>query len=138
MILGLAPQALCLHPLRGLRNNMFTLSARKSLLLLLLAAVVFLPSGYLLGRYRRHAVAPAPQPEAIHLNRYYHFTELMRDPAIECELTRYKSNYDQSVQSMFIMRPVARKSERLFFFFHGMDGDCGDAVVVRDLVKSLN
>src|SRR5689334_2720925 len=117
---------------------MFTLSARKCLLLLLLCAVVFLSGGYLIGRYRRHTIAPPPQTEAIHLNRYYHFTELMRDPAIECELTRYKSNYDQSVQSMFIMRPVARKSERLFFFFHGMDGDCGDAVVVRELVKRLN
>ena len=117
---------------------MFTLSARKCLLLLLLCAVVFLSGGYLIGRYRRHAIAPPPQTEAIHLNRYYHFTELMRDPAIECELTRYKSNYDQSVQSMFIMRPVARKSERLFFFFHGMDGDCGDAVVVRELVKRLD
>jgi len=117
---------------------MFTLSARKWLLLLLLAAVVFLSGGYLIGRYRRHAIAPPPQTEAIHLNRYYHFTELMRDPAIECELTRYKSNYDQSEQSLFIMRPVARKSERVFFFFHGMDGDCGDGVVARDLVKKLN
>jgi hypothetical protein len=117
---------------------MFTLSARKWLLLLLLCAIVFLSSGYLIGRYRRQRVSPPPQAEAIHLNRYYHFTELMRDPAIECELTRYKSNYDQSVQSMFIMRPVARKSERLFFFFHGMDGDCGDAVVARELVKRLN
>jgi dienelactone hydrolase len=117
---------------------MFTLSARKWLLLLLLCAVVFLSSGYLIGRYRRRAVSPPLQTEAIHLNRYYHFTELMRDPAIECELTRYKSNYDQSVQSTFIMRPVGQKSERLFFFFHGMDGDCGDAVVVRDLVKRLN
>ena len=117
---------------------MFTLSARKWLLLLLLAAVVFLSSGYLIGRYRRHAIAPPPQTEAIHLNRYYHFTELMRDPAIECELTRYKSNYDQSEQSMFVMRPVARKSERVFFFFHGMDGDCGDGVVARELVKKLN
>lgn len=117
---------------------MFTLSARKWLLLLLLAAVVFLSSGYLIGRYRLRSVAPPAQTEAIHLNRYYHFTELMRDPAIECELTRYKSNYDQSEQSMLIMRPVGRKSERVFFFFHGMDGDCGDGVVVRDLVKRLN
>ena len=117
---------------------MFTLSARKSLLLFLLVAIVFLSSGYLIGRYRRHTVSPPPQTEAIHLNRYYHFTELMRDPAIECELTRYKSNYDTSEQSVFIMRPAGRKSERLFFFFHGMDGDCGDAVVVHDLVKRLN
>ena len=117
---------------------MLTSSARKCLLFVLLAAVIFLSSGYLIGRYRRHAIAPPPQTEAIHLNRYYHFTELMRDPAIECELTRYKSNYDQSEQSMFIMRPVARKSERVFFFFHGMDGDCGDGVVARELVKKLN
>jgi len=117
---------------------MFTLSARRSPLLFLLVAIVFLSSGYLIGRYRRHTVSPPPQTEAIHLNRYYHFTELMRDPAIECELTRYKSNYDQSEQSMFIMRPAGRKSERLFFFFHGMDGDCGDGVVVHDLVKRLN
>ena len=62
----------------------------------------------------------------------------MRDPAIECELLRYKSAYDQSAQTIFIMRPVRGKSERLFFFFHGMDGDCGDGVVVRELVKRLN
>ncbi len=117
---------------------MFTLSARKSLLLFLLVAIVFLSSGYLICRYRRHTVSPPLPTEAIHLNRYYHFTELMRDPAIECELTRYKSNYDRSEQSVFIMRPAGRKSERLFFFFHGMDGDCGDAVVVHDLVKRLN
>src|SRR5215211_3883344 len=117
---------------------MFTLSARKWLFVFLLVAIVFLSSGYLLGRYRRQTLAPRSQPEAIHLNRYYHFTQLMRDPAIESELLRYKSGYDQSVQSMFIMRPVDRKSERLFFFFHGMDGDCGDGVVVRDLVKRLN
>lgn len=117
---------------------MFPLSARKCLLLFLLVALVCLSSGFLIGRYRYRTVAPPTQAGAIHLNRYYHFTELMRDPAIESELLRYKSVYDQSPQAMFIMRPVARKSERLFFFFHGMDGDCGDAVVVRDVVKRLN
>ncbi len=119
---------------------MFPLSARKCVLLFLLVAIVSLSTGFLIGRYRyrRQTAAPTPQTEAIHLNRYYHFTELMRDPAIECELVRYKSGYDQSEQAMFIMRPVERKSERLFFFFHGMDGDCGDAVVVRELVKRLN
>lgn len=117
---------------------MFTLSPKKYLFAFLLVALVCLPTGFLIGRYRRPAVPPAPQTDAIHLNRYYHFTELMRDPAIECELRRYKSTYDQSVQAMFIMQPVTRKPERLFFFFHGMDGDCGDAVVVRELVKRLN
>ena len=117
---------------------MFTLSGKKCVLLFLLGAVVFLSGGYLIGRYRQQALSPPPQTEAIHLNRYYHFTELMRDPAIECELIRFNSDYDQSVQAMFVMRPVARKSERLFFFFHGMDGDCGDGVVVRELVKKLN
>lgn len=119
---------------------MFPLSARKCVFVFLLVAIVFLSTGFLIGRYRyrRQTVTPPPQTEAIHLNRYYHFTELMRDPAIECELVRYKSGYDQSEQATFIMRPVDRKSERLFFFFHGMDGDCGDAVVVRELVKRLN
>jgi len=119
---------------------MFTLSARKCVLVFLLVAIVCLSTGFLIGRYRyrRQTLAPPTQAQAIHLNRYYHFTELMRDPAIECELLRYKSGYDQSEQAMFIMRPVDRKPERVFFFFHGMDGDCGDAVVVRELVKRLN
>lgn len=117
---------------------MFSLSARKCLIGFLLVSIVSVFGGFLLGRYRRQTLTSRSQPEAIHLNRYYHFTELMRDPAIECELLRYKSTYDQSVQAMFIMRPVERKSERLFFFFHGMDGDCGDGVVVRELVKRLN
>ena len=116
------------------------MSAKKCVFVFVLVAIVCLSGGFLAGRYRyrRQTVSPPPQTEAIHLNRYYHFTELMRDPAVESELTRYKSDYDQSVQAVFIMRPVARKSERLFFFFHGMDGDCGDAVVVRELVKRLN
>ena len=117
---------------------MFTLSARKCLLVFLLVAIFSLAGGFFIGRYRGRTAGPPPQAEAIHLNRYYHFTELMKDPAIESELLRYKSAHDQSVQTLFIMRPVARKPERLFFFFHGMDGDCGDAVVVRDLVKRLN
>jgi pimeloyl-ACP methyl ester carboxylesterase len=76
-------------------------------------------------------------PSTIHLNRYYHFTELMRDPAIEGQLLRYQSAHDESLQTALILRPAAVKSDKLFFFFHGMDGDSGDGVVVRDLVKSL-
>ena len=67
---------------------MFTLSARKCLLVFLLVAIVSLAGGFLIGRYRARTAAPPPQTEAIHLNRYYHFTELMRDPAIESELLR--------------------------------------------------
>jgi len=78
------------------------------------------------------------QSGVIHLNRYYHFTELMRDPAIECLLSRYVSNYDQTLQSALILRTTGKEIERLFFFFHGMDGDCGDGVVVREIVKELN
>jgi pimeloyl-ACP methyl ester carboxylesterase len=74
----------------------------------------------------------------IHLNRYFHFTELMRDPAIECELKRYQSNFDGTMQSMFVMKPAHRNPENTFFFFHGMDGDCGDAVILRELVKQRN
>jgi pimeloyl-ACP methyl ester carboxylesterase len=74
----------------------------------------------------------------IHLNRYFHFTELMRDPAIECQLKRYRSSFDGSLQSLFIMAPAQGKVDDTFFFFHGMDGDCGDAVILRNLVKEQN
>jgi len=76
--------------------------------------------------------------KVIHLNRYYHLTELMRDPSIQGKLLRCQSNFDQTMQSVLVLEPAGKKSERLFFFFHGMDGDCGDGVVVRDLVKRLN
>jgi pimeloyl-ACP methyl ester carboxylesterase len=76
--------------------------------------------------------------KVIHLNRYYHFTELMRDPSIEGEFLRYESAHDGTMQTTFVLRPAGRRSDKLFFFFHGMDGDCGDGVVVRDLVKHLN
>jgi dienelactone hydrolase len=73
----------------------------------------------------------------VHLNRYYHFTRLMRDPAVECSVSRYVSDFDQSRQSLLVMRPAGPATGDLFFFFHGMDGDCGDGVVMRELVKSL-
>src|SRR5688572_11748822 len=79
-----------------------------------------------------------PSPSVVHLNRYYHFTELMRDPNVEGRLVRYRSDYDRSIQSVLVLQPTASKPEQLFFFFHGMDGDCGDGVVVRDIVKRLN
>jgi pimeloyl-ACP methyl ester carboxylesterase len=80
-----------------------------------------------------------PPPEkVVHLNRYYHFTELMRDPAIEVRLLRYQSAHDGTRQTVFVLQPATQKSDKLFFFFHGMDGDCGDGVVVRDIVKRLN
>jgi pimeloyl-ACP methyl ester carboxylesterase len=73
----------------------------------------------------------------VHLNRYHHFTELMRDPRVEGQWLRYRSDHDGTTQSELILRPAGRRSDRLFFFFHGMDGDCGDAVIVRGLVTSL-
>lgn len=79
----------------------------------------------------------APQP-VIHLNRYYHFTELMRDTGVEGQLRRYQSHHDRTAQTVLILQPAGQKSDRLFFFFHGMDGDSGDGVVVRDIVKRLN
>src|SRR5207237_5087916 len=118
-------------------------SFRKWLVVLLLVSAASFSGGYLYRRYQyRWLINPQPLPastaEAIHLNRYYHFTELMRDPAIECQLLHYRSTYDQSMQTVFIMQPSGHKPERLFFFFHGMGGDSGDAVVVRELVKRLN
>lgn len=78
-----------------------------------------------------------PPSSVVHLNRYYHFTELMRDPAIEGRLLRYRSAFDGSSQSVLALQPADAKPERLFFFFHGMDGDSGDGVVLRNLVKDL-
>jgi pimeloyl-ACP methyl ester carboxylesterase len=79
----------------------------------------------------------APQP-VIHLNRYYHFTELMRDPGVEAQLRRYQSAHDGTEQTVLILQPAGQKSDKIFFFFHGMDGDSGDGVVVRDIVKRMN
>jgi pimeloyl-ACP methyl ester carboxylesterase len=78
-----------------------------------------------------------PPSSVVHLNRYYHFTELMRDPAIEGRLLRYRSAFDGSSQSVLTLQPADAKPERLFFFFHGMDGDSGDGVILRNLVKDL-
>ena len=77
------------------------------------------------------------QEKIVHLDRYYHFTELMRDSYVQAHLLRYRSNYDSTLQSILILEPHAQKSERLFFFFHGMDGDCGDGVIVRGLVNGV-
>jgi pimeloyl-ACP methyl ester carboxylesterase len=79
-----------------------------------------------------------PPERVVHLNRYYHFTELMRDSAIKGELRRYRSAHDGTMQSLLVLQPTGQKPEKLFFFFHGMDGDSGDGVVVRDIVKRLN
>ena len=75
--------------------------------------------------------------EPVHLNRYFHFTETMRDPAVEVSVVRYVSTFDHTVQSLLVMRPTGQLPKKLFFFLHGMDGDVGDAVVVRDIVKGL-
>jgi pimeloyl-ACP methyl ester carboxylesterase len=80
----------------------------------------------------------SPPEKVVHLNRYHHFTEVMRDPGIEGQLRRYKSAHDGTSQTVFMLQPVGRKPDKLFFFFHGMDGDSGDAVVVGDIVKRLN
>lgn len=79
-----------------------------------------------------------PLSSVIHLNRHYHFTELMRDPTIEGQLLRHQSAHDGTMQTSLVLQPVGRKPEKLFFFFHGMDGDSGDGVIVRDVVRKLN
>jgi pimeloyl-ACP methyl ester carboxylesterase len=80
----------------------------------------------------------SPPEKVVHLNRYYHFTQLMRDPAIEGQLRRYQSAHDGTMQTVLVLQPAGQKPDKLFFFFHGMDGDSGDGVVLRDLVKELS
>jgi pimeloyl-ACP methyl ester carboxylesterase len=62
----------------------------------------------------------------------------MRDSSIEGELLRYKSAFDNSDHSLFILKPAGEPAKQLFFFFHGMDGDRGDVVVVKGLVRALS
>lgn len=76
--------------------------------------------------------------KVVHLNRYHHFTELMKDPSVEVSLSRYISEYDGTRQSVMLLYPSTGKADKLFFFFHGMDGDVGDSVILRGLVKKLN
>ncbi|HEX5270336.1 MAG TPA: hypothetical protein VFW33_07615, partial [Gemmataceae bacterium] len=89
------------------------------------------------GAGRTPSRAPPAATALIHLNRYEHFTRLMRDPRVECEVRRYESAHDGSAQSVMVLRPAGKAPGRLFFCFHGMDGDCGDAVVMRELVVGL-
>src|SRR5207248_545947 len=44
-------------------------------------------------------------PPPVHLNRYLHFTALMRDPRVEVALRRYTSRFDGSTQSILTLRP---------------------------------
>jgi pimeloyl-ACP methyl ester carboxylesterase len=117
--------------------------------LLLLAAVGFAVgvfSGRKARRVERLAPISAPadpvvareQPPVVHLNRYYHFEQLMRDPRVEGELRRYRATHDGSTQTLLILRPAGRRPQSVCFFFHGMGGDCGDGVVAHDLVTSLD
>ncbi len=91
----------------------------------------------LVSRLRKKVQAKVIE-KVVHLNRYHHFTELMRDPAIEGELARFKSHADGTMQTLLTLRPAGRPEENLFFFFHGMDGDAGDGVVAREVVKDFN
>ena len=72
---------------------------------------------------------------SVHLNRYAHFTQLMRDSNIKVVVERFKSAFDNSWQKVLILAPFEEKIQKVVFFFHGMDGDCGDAVVVNQLLS---
>jgi len=125
---------------------------KRMVAIILSVSVISMSFGFFLNRYipgKRFTIyenqiesgkkqLKSKQANIVHLNRYYHFTALMRDPSVECSLVRYRSTYDQTLQSILILKPVHKKYTRIFFFFHGMDGDCGDGVVVRRLVMDLN
>lgn len=96
---------------------------------------LFFKFGYRLARTHYNF---SSQVSNIHLNRYNHFTHVMGSRDIEFQLLHFRSDFDQTIQSITIMRPAARKPDKLFFFFHGMDGDAGDAMVVGDLVEKNN
>lgn len=79
---------------------------------------------------------PYQQPCLHHLNRLWFFTEVMRDPGVRLEVVRYGSSFDQTAQSLCLLEPLDRPAQKLVIFLHGMDGDCGDCLVARDLVKT--
>lgn len=74
----------------------------------------------------------------IHLNRYHHFTELMRTKDIGWRLRPMTSSFDGTTQSLLEIYPAVEKPSCLIFFFHGMDGDAGDAVIVRQLITGMH
>lgn len=73
-----------------------------------------------------------------HLNRFFHWQRMMRDPKIHFEFSHFVSNYDSRVQNLLRISPASGKPEKVFFFFHGMSGDAGDAAVVYDLAEIAN
>ncbi len=72
------------------------------------------------------------------LERYYHLTMVLRDPRIKFSLERKQSEVDTTTLSLFTIEPAEIASDNLFFFFHGMDGDCGDAIIAKDMVTDCN
>jgi len=75
---------------------------------------------------------------SVHLRRHRHVTPSIGFPDVEAELLSYPSQIDGSMQSVRILRPAGKAAAKLFFFFHAMTGDPGDAVKVKDLVTKLD
>jgi hypothetical protein len=98
---------------------------------------IFTALGVLIALFAMLEAVTQAQENRVHLDRYYHFTELMRDSSVQGHLLRYRSHFDSTIQSILILEPRFPPAERLFFFFHGMDGDCGDGVIARGLVNGV-
>lgn len=81
---------------------------------------------------------PASNFKYHYLDRYYHMAVIFRDPRIEMSITREKSGHDGAELALLTLEPAGGKADKLFFFFHGMDGDCGDAVIAQSLVTDAN
>lgn len=99
---------------------------RISAMLLALGGVIG-SAGYWIGR-----TTEPPKP-AVHLNRDAHWTRMLQDPRVSARLERFPSDFDGRPQTWLQIEPAEGKPERLFIFFHGMDGDAGDAAVVYAL-----
>ena len=56
----------------------------------------------------------------------------MRDARITARLVRLKSRFDGRVLTVLRLDPRSGEGLRCYFF-HGMDGDAGDGVILRDL-----
>lgn len=99
------------------------------------ASRLFFGFGYRLAKSRYKSSSQVPHN---HLNRYDHFTRLMESHSVQAGLVQFPSERDQTMLSAWIMEPASGKPDKLFFFFHGMNGDGGDAVVIRDFAEKMN
>lgn len=65
----------------------------------------------------------------VHLNRYHHWTQLLREPGLKFR-TEILTATDGAKLPLLTIEPASAAPTRTLLFYHGMDGDCGDAAIL--------